>query len=94
VEVLVTEQKRNDNLTYVKLAVRDTGPGISPENQSKLFQLFVQVDGTTTRRHGGTGLGLALSKRLVELMHGAIGVDSQVGIGSTFWFTVPLETGV
>jgi len=73
----------------VKVAVSDSGIGIAPEDQEKLFREFVQLDGSPSRRYEGTGLGLALSKRLVELQGGAIGVDSQLGKGSTFWFTVP-----
>jgi len=73
----------------VRVAVSDSGIGIAPEDQQKLFREFVQLDGSPSRRYEGTGLGLALSKRLVELQGGAIGVDSQLGKGSTFWFTVP-----
>ncbi len=94
VDVNVKVLRRDDRLTYLKFTVRDTGPGISEIDQKKLFQLFVQVDGTTTRRHGGTGLGLALSKKLVEMMSGSIGVDSEVGAGSSFWFIIPVQEKV
>ncbi|MCA1669445.1 MAG: response regulator [Thermomicrobia bacterium] len=76
----------------VEIAVTDTGAGIGPEDQQKLFREFTQVDGSLSRRHEGTGLGLALTKRLVELHHGTIAVHSVLGAGSTF--TVRLPIGV
>ena len=73
----------------VRIAVSDSGIGIAAEDQDKLFKEFVQLDASASRRYEGTGLGLALSKRLVELHGGTIGVDSELGKGSTFWFTLP-----
>jgi signal transduction histidine kinase len=73
------------------LSVRDTGPGISAADQTKLFQEFRQVDNAMTRNKGGTGLGLAISKRIIEMHGGKIWLDSEVGQGSTFSFVVPVR---
>lgn len=74
------------------IAVRDTGVGLTLEQQSRLFRKFVQADATTSRRFGGTGLGLAISKQLAELMGGTVGVTSEFEVGSTFWVQLPLAT--
>ncbi|MBC8010334.1 MAG: response regulator, partial [Burkholderiales bacterium] len=87
VVVHVAALSAQEDAVVVRFDVKDTGLGIPPEAQARLFQAFTQADTSTTRKYGGSGLGLAISKRLVAMMHGEIGVQSEPGKGSTFWFT-------
>jgi PAS domain S-box-containing protein len=92
-EVITRISKQSENASHVviRFEVQDTGIGIPPEAQGRLFQAFSQADGSTTRKYGGTGLGLAICKQLVTMMHGEIGLKSVPGKGSTFWFVIPFE---
>jgi len=83
--------EESEGSVLVRFSVRDTGIGIPVERRQALFESFTQADASTTRRYGGTGLGLAICKRLVEMMGGEIGVESEEGAGSTFWFTLDLK---
>jgi two-component system, sensor histidine kinase RpfC len=91
VTVHVSAQAETDASVRLKFSIRDTGIGIAPEAQARIFESFTQADQSTTRRFGGTGLGTTIAKQLVGLMKGRIGVESAVGLGSTFWFEVDLE---
>ena len=82
---------KDKRIPSVKYSVSDTGLGIPKDKQDGIFDPFKQADSSTTRKFGGTGLGLAICRQLIELMHGSVGVESEPGKGSTFWFKVPLK---
>lgn len=93
VVISVRLMEQTDDTALVRFKVRDTGIGIAPSDQERLFEAFSQADASTTRRYGGTGLGLAISRRLTEAMGGTLGLDSELGLGSAFYFDIPLELG-
>jgi len=92
ISIAVSVDKKWEDKVILRFSVRDTGIGLSDEQMARLFQSFEQADTSTTRRFGGTGLGLAICKRLAALMGGAVGVSSEFGKGSIFWFTAELRT--
>lgn len=91
--IISTIDSRSDNRVTIGFQVKDTGIGIPRDVQKNLFTPFTQADSSTTRRYGGTGLGLSICKELVHIMNGDIGVDSENGKGSTFWFSCRFEVG-
>jgi signal transduction histidine kinase/DNA-binding response OmpR family regulator len=91
IRIDATLESVGDDAMVLRFQISDTGIGIPPDVQSRLFQPFTQADPSMSRRYGGTGLGLAICKRLAAQMGGRIGMESEVGCGSTFWFTVPLK---
>src|SRR5262249_11887513 len=86
-EVAIKAAAANGSYT---VSVRDTGPGIDPKDQGKIFEEFQQADSSATKKKGGTGLGLSIARRIVEMHGGKIWVESAVGVGSTFFVTVPV----
>lgn len=92
VQISVNVESQDHGQMWLKFSVSDTGIGIADEDKRRIFQAFTQVDSAPTRRYGGTGLGLTISKRLVDLMHGKMGLQSEQNNGSTFWFALPFQT--
>jgi Amt family ammonium transporter len=92
ITVAVDRVDQGDRTVRLRFAVSDTGMGIPQERLDRLFKSFSQVDSSTTRQFGGTGLGLSICKQLIELMGGEIGVESRVGVGTTFWFEIEIVT--
>ena len=94
IDIVIRLREQTDEDVLIYCAVRDTGIGLTEEQMGRLFKRFSQADTSTTRQFGGTGLGLAISKKLAELMGGEVGVESEPGKGSTFWFTARLGKGI
>lgn len=94
VRVTVLSKRNGNDEMSIRMEVHDQGIGISEENFPKIFQKFSQVDDSNTRKYGGTGLGLVISKKLVHVMNGEIGFTSKIHVGSTFWFEIPFKTDI
>jgi len=90
VTVSAQQESQDSSHTMVRFTVQDSGIGIAPDRQKEIFSAFTQADSSTTRKYGGTGLGLTISRRLTELLGGRIWVESNLGKGSSFHFTVKL----
>jgi signal transduction histidine kinase/ActR/RegA family two-component response regulator len=88
----ITIHARREGAEQLKIEIADSGPGIAPEYRNRIFEKFDRGDPAVATRHGGTGLGLAIARELTEAMGGTIGVESEIGAGSTFWFTLPLHS--
>jgi two-component system sensor histidine kinase/response regulator len=91
VRIKIEPQKDQNGICWLKFQVIDSGIGIKPEARENIFEAFIQADNSMARKYGGTGLGLAITRQLVELMKGQLHLDSEIGKGSCFWFTLPLE---
>jgi signal transduction histidine kinase/ActR/RegA family two-component response regulator len=90
VSIHVSVHNKTDDRVSMRIEVSDTGIGIAQDKQQQLFSAFTQADGSTTRKYGGTGLGLAIVRQLVEMMHGELDIDSDLGKGARFWFVIPM----
>ena len=88
--VQVSTKRETETLAVLRFEVQDTGIGISPATQARLFQLFHQADGSLSQKYDGAGLGLAIARQLLKSMQGQMGMRSQSGKGSTFWFTAQI----